>query len=285
MMLTVTVIYKESFAKVYINNSVFLTEIKMPSWNVNDNLPTLEAGKKVAIVYTADKESNLLAKLAIQKYGSDNVYLLSQTVRGKQEYEQNIISKIQAGVQLVSGTHNIHITRDDLDDRDGSYARLFPTFYRKIASYLNKPIQELASIIQFILFDRNKTEIDLLSVDLSSVTNVEAFRAQIAAQDLSHILDEVSNARLQYALDYQLESPDLSILTSMSDTMVIPFRELTAVDVINLYNQLGETDLLWSTVSCNNFEVEGHCGACPSCQDRRIQIDRSEVEDLTVYTI
>ena len=257
----------------------------MLSWNVNDNLPTLQPGKKVALLYTADKESNLLAKLAIQKYGTDNVYLLTQTIRGKQEYEQNIMNKLQNSIQLVGGTHNIHINRDDLNQHDGSYARLFPTFYRKIAQHLNRPIQELTSIIQCVLIDRNMTELALLSVDVTNVITVEQFRDQIADENKSSILDQVSNARLQYELENKLESPDISILASTSDSIVIPFKELTSVDVINLYNQLGETDLLWSTVSCNNFEVEGHCGACPSCQDRRIQIELSDVEDLTVYTI
>lgn len=255
----------------------------MLSWNVNDNLPSLQAGKKVALVYTADKESNLLAKLAIQKYGTDNVYLLSQTVRSLPEFEANIIAKIQAGIQLVGGTHNVHITKDDLDERDGSYARLFPTFYRKIGTYLNRPINELVDLVQYIMIDRTRTEIDLIQIDRETVTTVEDFRARIIEQDKSYILNEMSNMRLQYYLDNPFETPDVTIITSNS--IVKPFIELSNVDVVNLYNQLGELDLLWATTSCNNFEVEGHCGACASCQDRKLQITASNVNDLTVYTI
>lgn len=255
----------------------------MTSWNVNDNLPTLQTGKKIAIVYTADKESNLLAKLAIQKYGSDDVYLLSQSIRCKQEYESSVISKIQSGVQLVGATHHIHITRDDINELDGSYARLFPTFYRKTAEYLDAPISALADLFPYIMIDRTRTEIDLLKFDLSETTTLDAFKAQIVQSDKGYILNDISDLRLQWYLDNPFETPDVTIM--LSDSVLRPFGELTNTDVMNLYDQLGELELLWNTSSCNNPEVDGHCGACMSCQDRRIQIAASNVNDLTVYTI
>ena len=78
-------------------------------------LPSKSEGKKVAFLYTADKESNLLGKLLVDKYGRDNVVFLTHIgIRNDPAAEEFLLSKIKYGIILLDGRININITKEDI---------------------------------------------------------------------------------------------------------------------------------------------------------------------------
>lgn len=251
----------------------------MASWN----LPEKAAGKKVALVYGADKESNLLGKLMVDKYGRDDVVFLTHVgLRNTAERNDWLESKITYGIKLLEGRVRINISKEDLFEHDGSYTRLFPTYYRKVAKYYDKPIAEIKNDFDHIIIDRTKTELELidrLNQDLADP--VEHIRTANAM-----LLTEYSELAVQKMYDLKMESQDVDAIKS--SFLNKPFQHLKNSEVAKIYQTKDMENLLWSTNSCNDITsddwgVNTHCGECASCLNRKMHIKAAGIEDKTNY--
>lgn len=247
-------------------------------------LPSKAEGKKVAFIYTADKESNLLGKLLVDKYGRDNVVFLTHVgIRNDPAAENFLLSKIRYGIILLDGRININITKEDMKDVDGSYNRLFPTYYKKVAEHYKKPISEIKNDFDFIFTDRTRSELMLISaLDIDTQDPVEHIK-----NNHYTIYDEFSDEYIRLYYQTRFESPDVAIM--LSNFLDKPFAAMNNSDILRWAATHNYLDVVWQTSSCDDYTIgddwtsNRHCGKCASCLNRKIQLKKAEIEDKTDY--
>lgn len=247
-------------------------------------LPSKGKGQKVAFIYTADKESNLLGKLLIERYGKESVIFLTHVgIRNDPAAEDFLLSKMEYGIKLLDAKHNINITKQDMVGVDGSYNRLFPTYYKKVAAHYNKSIADIKSDFDCIFIDRTKNELQMMGALDTDIDDPVKF----IKENYGSIYDEFSNEYIKLYYETKFESPDVAI--AMSNFLDKPFAHLNNSDVLIWQKENNELDILWQTNSCDDYTVgidwqsNRHCGKCASCLNRKIQIKKAKIEDKTDY--
>jgi hypothetical protein len=253
-------------------------------YNIEDHFPKLTWGK-AGVALSGGLESTLIAKIAIDYYGADNVVLLfSDNMFTLSNTEDNInvhINVNNAASQLGQNVHyfdvdtNLHFT-----DMEESVKQISDT----LASKHN---------VEFSMWGFTKLFFDVAEfkenpdathehVINTCYSNPEKYRSIIEEFHLP------TGTFTEYVKDLDIPGMVYTMLKSLvgRDKIKRPFDTLNKSEVIDLYVQLGYLDLAYGTHSCVTDSIRTnhmHCGKCFNCQQRFDAFAKLGVEDKTNY--
>lgn len=113
----------------------------------------------------------------------------------------------------------------------------------------------------------------------------EQLRMRKAARDEYDVINYyIGESPMHYALNHT--TPQVEAVSRVNVNHFLPFIStgFTKRDVIDLYYQLGVSDLLQHTYSCT-AQGDIHCGECYCCLERVRGFDELGVQDPTTYAI
>lgn len=262
-----------------MNNTFNLSTGKI--FSILKSYPQINPGDKVGIMFTGGVESYLIARIAKELYGVDNIVFILITDSKFSGYAENIqkFNKIKENfyknVKLLGGIHTHEV--------DNLYSD--PNFlYENLKKSVNEIHPSIAHIIAgYSLLHKEQLQLLLdCEWDKGAITrdDVVEFYNNNKNQypELKTFIDECEGVIFYINDHYGFENIQYFFYKSLC-----PFIELTKVEVIELYIQMELVDELFLTTSCSNNTTEGHCGFCKRCLFRKYRIQSNNIDDLTSY--
>jgi hypothetical protein len=253
-------------------------------YNVNDHFPPLTWGK-AGVALSGGLESTLIAYIAIDYYGEDNVVLL---------YSDNMFTQSQ-----VDGNVNVRVNVDNA-------AALLnkPVYYFEVDtdlhfSNMEESVKQIGETVardhnvEFMLwgftklfFDVAEFKEDPLATN-NSITEA-CYKNPIKYKSIIEEFHLPTGTFLEYVKDLDIPAIVYKMLRSPigQEKLKRPFDILNKSEVIDLYRQLGYFDLAHQTHSCITNTIRNehtHCGICFNCQQRFDAFAKLGVEDRTKY--
>lgn len=257
-------------------NTIFDTDV---------DLPPLNQKMKIGVFLSGGMESTLLVKLAIAKYGKDNVVCF---------YSDNIFTaNNETKIKYIDA--NIKNSEKNLDVKaiylDFDYEHFVNNRKQSILDTLEKTLDEYNVQYQLFGFTKLFFEVepfkqDNISIqDIYSITNSDRTKYKSTIEEFHLPTREYASKLLEVDIP-----PDVYISLRDNDGMIrSPLRNLNKAEVVDFYRQLGLLDLLYNTTSCiqhTYYETGKHCGECFNCQQRSDAFDilnNPDVVDKTPY--
>lgn len=239
--------------------------------NLHDALNRLPEVKKAVIILSGGMDSTISMRLAVEKYGPENVFALSFFYGQKQQIE---LKAAAASTKLLGVKHKIF----DLSVL-GEIAEGF-------SANTSKDI-EMPTIKEVLGDPRPKTYVPNRNMILMSIA---AAFAEVAGA-------EIIIAGFQSTDEYGYHDTTPRFVNKINDVLsenriikikvIAPFAELSKLDEINILKELdGSVELLRTTLTCYNPNVQGEsCGVCPSCSERIANFYKAGEVDPIPYSI
>ena len=250
---------------------------------VNEHFPKIQ--NKIGVFLSGGLESSLLALIAIELYGKENVIcffsdnIFSNNNPQKNEYIRTNLKRAEKllGITPVylEFDYNFHVS-----DRKSS----IEANIEKIRNQYN---------VDYTLWGFTKLffEVEPFKQDGMTVEEV----VEIAYSDPNRFASTIEEFHLDtgeyssYLLDIDIPAEVYPLLRGESSFILSPFKNLNKCEVIDLYRQLGWLEKAYETSSCilNSITETGkHCGQCFNCQQRYDAfkiLGIPGIEDLTPY--
>lgn len=242
------------------------------------------ANNNVGVFLSGGLESTLIALIAFEKYGKDNVIcfysdnIFSNNNPQKNEYIKTNLTRaskiLDTTPVYLEFNYNYHVS-----DRKSS----IEANIEKIRTTYN---------VDFVLWGFTKLffEVEPFKQDGLTVDEV----VKIAYSDPIRFASTIEEFHLdtgeysEYLLDIDIPAEVYPLLRGESSFILSPFRVLNKCEVVDLYLQLGWIDKAYQTSSCilDSITTTGkHCGYCFNCQQRydAFRILNKGIEDKTEY--
>jgi 7-cyano-7-deazaguanine synthase in queuosine biosynthesis len=252
-------------------------------YNIEDHFPPLTTGK-AAVALSGGLESTLIAKIALDYYGEDNVVLVysdNMFTQHNPDGNQNVLINVtNAANMLGKPVHYIDVdTQLHFNDMEASVAQI------------NKTLKELYNV-EFTMWGFTKLFFNVAEFKEDDSATHESIIAKCYSEPDKYrdVIEEFhlpSGIFTEYVKDLDIPGIVYKMLRSkVGQTMKRPFDTLNKSEVIDLYRQLGYLDLAQRTHSCVTDTIRDdhtHCGTCFNCQQRHDAFAKLGVEDLTKY--
>jgi GMP synthase PP-ATPase subunit len=265
----------------YYNNTYILEPSKF-SYKISDHFPRPVDGK-VGISLSGGMESTLIARIAIDVYGDDNVVLLysdDMFTANSPEGNKNVLANVTNAGKLLNKELIYCPVDTALHETD------------KITSMINvnKMLKETYNI-EFTMWGFTKLFFDVAefkqdpnatseSIVEKCYKEPEKYRSVIEEFHLP--TGEFSN----YIKELDIPANVYTMLKFDAErTLKRPFKDLNKSEVVDLYRQLDYLDLVYKTRSCvgDAARDEKHCGDCFNCQQRHDAFAKLGLVDTTLY--
>jgi len=253
-------------------------------YNIDDHFPPLTWGK-VGIALSGGLESTLIARIALDKYGPENVVLTysdDMFTLSNPESNKNVKINVYNASEILG--HPVHYVPIDIE----LHNKDIHAWSQQVFEYMKNTYNIEFTMWGFTkLFfnvaefkeDKNSTHESIVE---KCYSNYEKYRDVIEEFHLP------TGAFTEYVKDLEIPGVVYPMLRSDFNQKVTlkPFDILNKSEVIDLYIQLGHLDLAHKTHSCvtNSIrENHTHCGTCFNCQQRFDAFAKLGIEDKTVY--
>lgn len=246
-------------------------------------LPDVEPNKKVAVLFTGGIKSTLVALLAKQKYGIEQLVFVNIAMLQYANFQNNpskfekAKKNFRQAVSKLKGKHSISLDDSIFDDRalisSAAVERIsqqFGTIGASLSGY-NNLYTENMKMLEDAGWDRGFVTRDQLHSYLE--------QHQDRYPELAHYV-----LNLESSIHWTSKTvawPHIYELYNRSLTNIL--SDLTYQQVIDLYAELGAQDQLYATVSCENDNSPRNCGHCKNCVQRKYAFSKSRVADITKY--
>jgi 7-cyano-7-deazaguanine synthase in queuosine biosynthesis len=265
-----------------IKNTYLLGPEKL-TYNIFENFPP---ANKVGIAFSGGMESTLLALIAFEIYGKDNViltYSYNPFTLGLNT-EQAIKNNVENGSKLLD--KDVILLDMDMNNLLSDYSKTVLENLNFLKNNYNMDI---------LLAGYTKTFFSLK--EFSNVNNTQDDILKKAFSDpvkYKNTIDEFhlnSKDNYSYALTLNIPALSSSSFNLFKDERIckiqkLPFEKITKTEIVDLYIQLGLVNYMFETRTCQMKEIEKtgrHCGLCLVCQGRYSSITNMGLEDKTVY--
>lgn len=247
---------------------------KKTEWTIDQSFPK---DGKLAVLFSGGIDSTLIASIAIDLYGKDNVFLLWSDSMFCED-DPTVKQAIKFNVEKVSNylgmdTHYAPV--------DYEYFKVNPLLAQRDA-WMNAQ-----AVLGFDNIAMGMTAMFWDIIPLQQLTRQE-------------ILDYCNADREKYAVMIEQWHMDTDTYTehlkmkihpdvvtwlkqNIGQQFHFPLGTLHKDEIVDLYYKLSKEDILYNTISC----VSGtglHCGECWNCQNRYDGHDINGLVDKTLYT-
>lgn len=250
------------------------------------NLPDIEEGKRIAVAFCGDINSSLLAKVSAEKYGQENVVLITFTnlFDNKEDYRSSsiLINSINALNYLPIPERNHYVYHTFEFDKSNKL------------SYMQAVEEKISSEfpdIDTILFGLSK-----ISFDIEPLLGKQPFEI---LDYIKENPDEMRGVVKAYHVDseedwlkeisYDPKTPETYHFLRTSNKVISPFKQYYKSDIVSAYRESEDLLLLENSKNCNSFTgaayIHKQCGICYNCQVRKDVHAECGLVDKTVYAI
>jgi 7-cyano-7-deazaguanine synthase in queuosine biosynthesis len=250
-------------------------------YKISDHFPPLTWGK-AGVALSGGLESTLIARIAMDVYGPENVVLLysdNMFTQGDPESNVNVNVNVTNAAKILNHAveywpvdHNLHET-DKFTSRTNMEQGIKDKFNVEFTFWgFTKLFFDVAEFKE----DANSTHSSILEKCYSDPVK---YRSVIEEFHLP------SGTFSEYVKDLAIPG-DVYPMLRNSPGVLRPFDILNKSEVLDLYQQLGYSDLAQLTHSCVVDTIRTnhtHCGKCFNCQQRYDAFAKLGMEDLTVY--
>lgn len=240
-------------------------------YNLDYAMKQLPDTKGAIIVLSGGMDSTIAMRLAVEKYGAENVRALSFFYGQKQQAELHAAS---------SSTKHLGVQHKIFD------LSVLGTISEGFSANTSRDVA--MPTIKDVLGDpRPKTYVPNRNMILMSVA---AAFAEVEG------LDTIIMG-LQIHDEYSYHDTTERFVNKVNDVLsenriikikvIAPFAELSKVDEINILKELdGNIDLLKYTLTCYNPSIYAEsCGVCPSCSERIANFVKAGEIDPILYSV
>lgn len=250
-------------------------------YNIADHFPLPVTGK-VGIALSGGLESTLIARMALDIYGPDNVVLL---------YSDNMFTQGQSNINI-----NVKVNVSNAEQLLG-----YPIHYVPVDTALHtadkiSSVEKIAKWllenwnVEFTMWGFTKLFFDVAEFKEDTTATHNSIISKCYSDPIKYksIIEEFhlpSGEFAEYIKDLDIPGDVYSMLR-VSPSIKRPFDILNKSEVVDLYIQLGYIDLAHKTHSCITDTIRTdntHCGVCFNCQQRYDAFAKLGVEDKTKY--
>jgi 7-cyano-7-deazaguanine synthase in queuosine biosynthesis len=264
---------------------IYYLEPTNTKFDTDVDMPFLEQGKKMGVFLSGGMESTLLVKLAQEKYGKDNVLCF---YNDSIFCENNPDKKVYINSNIRNAEQNLNVSVIYLD--------LDYTFH--VTNRKESVIRSLLDIentynVEFVLWGFTKLFFEVEPFKQNGLTTDDVYR--IAYDDRERFKSTIEEFHLpthgftEVLLDIDIPPEVYPILRDSEGFIRSPFKHLNKSEVVDLYRQTNNLDILARTTSCiqPEFTKSGmHCGYCFNCQQRYDAfsiLNNPNIKDPTKY--
>ena len=238
---------------------------------LSDALKLLPDTNGCVVILSGGMDSTISMKLAVKKYGSENVSALTFDYGQKQRIE---IEKAKQSTKLLGVMHKV-VDASFLGD-------ISQGFSANVDKNIDMPtIKEVLGDATPKTYVPNRNMILLsIAAAYAETRNVETLITGLQVHDEYGYWD--TTARFVNKLnDLMSENRKIKI------KVVAPFVTLSKIEELTLLKELdGNVDFLANTLTCYNPNDKGEsCGKCPSCSERINAFLKFKVKDPVPYSI
>ena len=253
-------------------------------YNLDKYFPILPNNRKMGVFLSGGMESTLITLIAQKIYGKDNVIcFFSDNIFSANDTDRNVY--IRTNVNRTANLLGIEPVYLEFD-----YALHVSNRKQSIENKIMS-LKETHNI-EFVMLGFTKLffEVEDFKQDGMTINRVK----EIAFADTEKYKSTIEEFHLEtdeytwHLLDIDIPAEVYPLLRRGSSFINSPFRDLNKSEVVNFYQQLGFTDILYQTSSCIMEHITNtgkHCGQCFNCQQRydAFKILGTGIEDKTDY--
>lgn len=249
-------------------------------FKIDDYYPKLLEGEKVAIMFTGGVESTLVALIARELYGKDNVVLLHIGLKEYSNYRNNSNKVERIKRDFYRAANNLQMNTYELigNFESGDH------YFNQIMTKLHSDIPGLNYM--FAGYNNiHKENIQLLldcdwALGKLTINDVDEYFQN--NKDKYPELDLFVN-QLKGALYFVNEYGGFENVIHHFNNVLRPLLDYTKPEIVEMYHLMNLEDYLADTMSCNIVGYENHCGVCKNCLHRKWSFHESGVDDKTQY--
>lgn len=233
-------------------------------------LKTLPEAKKIVMILSGGMDSTIAMRLAVERYGAENVSALTFDYGQKQKIE---IERAKESTTILGVTHKVI---------DASFLyNISLGFSANVDTAIAMPT------IKDVLADpRPKTY----------VPNRNMILLSIAAAYAETVSADAIFCGLQATDEYSYHDTTQRFIDKINSTLdenriikikvYAPFASLSKKDELELLQELGDMDILKHTITCYNpNDKHESCGKCPSCAERIRAFMAVGLQDPVPYSV
>lgn len=252
------------------------------TFDILSEYPAIDPGDKIGIMFTGGVESYLVARIAKQVYGIDNIIFILIQSNQYSNYSSNKdkIKKVKhdfyENVGMLGGVHTFEVGEDVYFGHDFAYSTIFnevknkfPTIKHIFAGYSNIHKESLTMLLD-CGWDKGQITIDdvnnFFDTHKDNYPELKRFMAEMKG-DFYFVNEVVGFEHVVYHFYKVLR----------------PLDKFTKVEVVEIFKKLNLLEELFNTTSCNTSSSLQHCGVCKNCLHRKDAIQKNGIHDLTVY--
>jgi hypothetical protein len=248
------------------------------------DFPQINTGEQVGIFYTGDFKSHMIALIAKQLYGIENIVFIG-LVRSEHEAEESSNSlnySFSQGVKNLNGM-NIYSNFKNFD-KSVDFSVTSQT------DYMVDNIKTAFPKIRYLLSGYTS----VLEETVNFLENVGWHKGLVTREELRSILENNKNnypnlhrrvntfkGYIPMTLPHQFYHEMLRYL----NCAIRPFKNLDDYEILEIYDANNLLPELSKTISCEINKDDLHCGKCISCNERKYAFSLAKLPDLTKYSL
>lgn len=252
------------------------------TFDISKEFPQIDAGDKIAIMFTGGVESYLVAHIAKHLYGIDNIVFVIILADQYSNFSSNpdkmekVKKDFYGGVEKIGGLHTHEIHESAFSGHDFVYNLIlkdvkekFPSIKHILSGYNNIHRESMVMLMDCD-WDKGKFTIDdaneFFNSHKDSYPELKRFMEEMKGN--LYFLNGVVG--FEQAIYYFYK-------------VIKPLDKFTNIEVVEIYKNLSILNRLFDTTSCNRSTSVQNCGICKSCLVRKDAIEKNNIVDLTVY--
>lgn len=253
-------------------------------YDIDDHFPLLTWGK-AGVALSGGLESTLIARIALDKYGPNNVVLTysdDMFTVSNPEANKNVKINVDNASKILG--HPVHYIPVDTE----LHSKDIQAWSQQVFEYVKNTYN-----IEFTMWGFTKLFFNVAEFKEDKNSTHESIVAKCYS-DYEKYRDIIEEFHLptgtftEYVKDLEIPGVVYPMLRSGFNQRVTlrPFDTLNKSEVIDLYRQLGYLDLAQKTHSCVTSSIREnhtHCGVCFNCQQRYDAFAKLGIEDKTIY--
>jgi tRNA(Ile)-lysidine synthase TilS/MesJ len=252
------------------------------TFNTFDVFRPIATGEKIAILYSGGSNSHLLALIAKEIYGIENiVFVLNSTdefinIENNEKKTTKITNSFNSALQKLGAVNILNISSGLSEP------------HRMIYDLIVEKINNEYDNVKFIFGGYNNKHRETIQLLWDSGWD----KGLISFYQLYDYLN--TNSEKYPELYYYVKNFDNNYWAAENvwgfeqvnyyyQSVKKPFENLKKIDIIKFYQIVGLEDKIFDSTCCSVLTTKSHCGYCNACLERKYSLLQMNVEDKTDY--